>query len=174
MCNNPVPLNGGKPCQGSAVHKAECTSICPGKSASNTIHVILHVTGTPKRIARTYLFMNVNYTRLNNAIKKNLKKKTTFPRKDEWKMKKKKALFSFLSQLSSPRCTRIVYVRVFTPPPSRSIGRRKLFNYSAGGLPSFIAGGDGGLRSIIIRALTLCGLIAARFESSLIVKLNRL
>lgn len=33
VCNNPVPLNGGKPCPGSAVHKAECTSICPGKSS---------------------------------------------------------------------------------------------------------------------------------------------
>lgn len=35
VCNNPVPLNGGKPCPGSAVHKAECTSICPGKFDEN-------------------------------------------------------------------------------------------------------------------------------------------
>ncbi|XP_025202443.1 netrin receptor UNC5C isoform X1 [Melanaphis sacchari] len=37
VCNNPVPLNGGKPCQGSAVHKAECTSICPDGEYSDTV-----------------------------------------------------------------------------------------------------------------------------------------
>lgn len=37
VCNNPVPLNGGKTCPGLAVHKAECTSICPGKSVVKTL-----------------------------------------------------------------------------------------------------------------------------------------
>lgn len=38
VCNNPVPLNGGKPCPGLAVQKAECTSICPGKFNIINIH----------------------------------------------------------------------------------------------------------------------------------------
>ncbi|XP_050422606.1 netrin receptor UNC5C isoform X2 [Adelges cooleyi] len=37
VCNNPVPLNGGKPCVGSAVHKAECTSICPDGEYSDSV-----------------------------------------------------------------------------------------------------------------------------------------
>ncbi|XP_050539925.1 netrin receptor UNC5C isoform X2 [Daktulosphaira vitifoliae] len=37
MCNNPVPLNGGKPCVGSTIHKAECTSICPDGEYSDNV-----------------------------------------------------------------------------------------------------------------------------------------
>lgn len=52
VCNNPVPLNGGKFCPGLAVHKADCTSICPGKSADLNFVVRINSIGTGLRRSR--------------------------------------------------------------------------------------------------------------------------